>query len=97
MRVISRTRLNEFAKRYPDAKRPLDDWFRHARKARWASHNDLKAEIRSASVVRECVVFNVGGNKFRLVTYIDYEHGIVFVKAVLTHEGYDDTTIDCRR
>lgn len=96
MRVISRKALHEFAATHRAAKRPLDDWFNEVRRADWASHHDLKAAHTNASIVRDCVVFNVGGNKYRLVTWINYPARLVLIKGVFTHREYDDATLDCR-
>jgi mRNA interferase HigB len=97
MRVISRKRLREFWVEHADAERPLKDWFALVRRAQWRSHHEVKAQFRNASVVRDCVVFNIGGNKFRLVAWINYTIGVVLIKSVMTHEEYDETTVDCRR
>jgi mRNA interferase HigB len=97
MRVISRQRFHEFAEKHRDAKRPLDDWYREAKRAAWTSHQDVKAQYRNASIVRDCVVFNIGGSKFRLVAWIYYPAAIVYVKGVYTHREYDEAAFDCRR
>ncbi len=97
MRVISRKALREFSARHRAAKGPLDDWFNEVTRADWASHHDVKAQYTNASIVSDCVVFNVGGNKYRLVTWISYKAHLVLVKGVFTHREYDRATIDGRR
>jgi mRNA interferase HigB len=90
VRVITRKRLVEFAPRHKDAKVPLDDWYRVARKADWKSFEDVRRTAsNSVDQVGRYAVFNVGGNKFRLVVQIRFDWGKVFIKAVLTHKEYD--------
>jgi mRNA interferase HigB len=72
------------------AKEPLEAWDAIMRHRDYRSPNQLKAEFGSASVLGEgYVVFNVGGNKYRLLVHVRYDLGIVFVKRVLTHAEYD--------
>jgi mRNA interferase HigB len=93
MRIISRKPLREFAVRYPRAKGPLDAWFAEASRAKWASFAEVKATYRSADVVSgNRVIFDIGGNKYRLVVKMAYKCGTVYVRFVGTHEEYD--TID---
>jgi len=91
MRIISRKPLREFAKKQPRAKGPLDAWFAEASQAEWGSFADVRATYGSADVVGgNRVIFNIGGNKYRLVVKIAYNCGTVFVRFVGTHEEYDD-------
>jgi mRNA interferase HigB len=89
MRVISKPRLREFWKGYPEAKLPLENWFRVVSKTDWNSFADVKNTFRSADLFEDCVVFNIGGNKYRLVAKIRYRTKKVFVRFVLTHSEYD--------
>jgi mRNA interferase HigB len=90
MRVISRKWLNELAGRYPDAKPGLDAWFHEAENADWASPAQLKDQYATASVLKNGrVVFNVGGNKYRLVVRINYAYRVVYVRFAGTHREYD--------
>lgn len=97
MRVISRKRLREFAAAHKGAAEPLAAWYAEAVDADWTTPHDVKAHYRNASIVRECAVFNIAGNKFRLVTWINYRRRLVYIKAVFTHREYDEAAIDCRR
>lgn len=92
MRIISKRRLREFWQKVIAARSPLEGWFRvvNDKQITWADFHDVKATFASASLVGECVVFNIGGNKFRLVTKINYLTHNVFVRAVLTHAEYDE-------
>jgi mRNA interferase HigB len=92
MHVIARRTLIEFydQSRYQDAKGPLEAWFDEAKRAQWASPADVKASYRSASILKgNRVVFNIAGNKYRLVVRINYDSKTVFVRFVGTHCEYD--------
>jgi mRNA interferase HigB len=70
-------------------------WYHEVRKANWASPNEVKDQYRSASILNDGrVVFNLAGNKYRLVVWINYKHGIVYVRFIGTHKQYD--TIDAQ-
>ena|ERR1017187_7355788 len=90
MRVISRKHLNDLAKRYPDAKAGLDAWFHEAEAAEWASPAEIKSDYGNASILKGSrVVFNICGNKYRLVVSINYPYSIVYVRFAGTHAEYD--------
>lgn len=95
MRIIARRTLREFIEKrgHKDQsalKAALDAWFDEVRKAHWASTADVKRLYRTASIVSaERVVFNIKGNDYRLVTAIDFEKGIVWIKWIGTHKDYD--------
>ena len=89
MHIISRKRLREFWTRHPHAEIPLRAWHQHVRSLEWRDFAAVRATYRSADVVGKSVVFNIGGNKFRLIAEINYSRGKVFVRHVLTHEEYD--------
>ena len=88
MHVISRSRLVDFWMGHADAEAPLRTWYRIARLADWWHWGDLARSFPSADLVGKLVVFNVGGNRFRLIAYVDYAHKKVFVRSVLTHAQY---------
>jgi mRNA interferase HigB len=92
MRVISKRRLREFWKKAGSARSALEGWYRvvHNKQLTWAAFQDVQATYGSASLVGECVVFNIGGNKYRLITKINYVTHNVFIRAVLTHAEYDE-------
>jgi mRNA interferase HigB len=90
MRVIAVSTLRAFWKRYPDAEQPLKAWYEEATSASWAQPADIKAQYRSASVLKNRrVVFNIKGNDYRLIVAIVYKLQIVYVKFVGTHKEYD--------
>jgi mRNA interferase HigB len=94
MRVISRARLKRFWIRSgrQDSEGPLRAWYTHVshRSVAWRSWGDVRANFGTASPVGNCVVFNIGGNKYRLVTRILFPSQKVFILRVMTHEEYDD-------
>jgi mRNA interferase HigB len=93
VRVIALSTLKAFWEDHPehrDATDPLLAWYRHALKADWASPAEVKADFRNASVLRDGrVVFNIAGNKYRLVVWINYAYRVVYVRFVGTHAQYD--------
>jgi mRNA interferase HigB len=93
MRVISRARLREFWEipGCQDSEGPLRAWYTHVsdRSVAWRTWSDVKAAFATASQVGNCVVFNIGGNKYRLVTRVLYPSQKVFVLKVMTHVEYD--------
>jgi len=94
MRVISKSRLKEFWENsaHRDAEGPLRAWYKHvdSRTVSWHSWGDVKAAFGNASSVGNCVVFNIGGHKYRLATRILYPSQKVYILKVMTHEEYDE-------
>ncbi len=89
MRVISNSALKRFAELHPSAEMPLQGWRRVIEKNDFENWAELKSAFNSVDKVSELFVFNIGGNKYRLVTYIRFEKQIVYVKAVMDHGEYD--------
>ncbi len=90
MRIIAVKTLKLFAKKEKAAEQPLFAWYAEACKAKWKNHNELKVQIRNASVIGDKrVVFNIQGNKYRLIVDIEYRLQIVFIVWTGTHEAYD--------
>ena len=92
-RVISLKRLREFWQRHSDAEVPLRDWYRTALKANWPSLQEVRVDYPHADGVlvasgRTVTVFNMGGNKYRLVVDILYDVQVIYVCTVLTHADY---------
>ncbi|GHU37336.1 hypothetical protein AGMMS50256_35150 [Betaproteobacteria bacterium] len=94
LRVIARKALRDFwesSPAYADAVTPLTEWYRHMEKADYGTPQEIKAELRSASILKNCrVVFNIAGNKYRVVLAVDYERQIAYVRFVGTHAQYDN-------
>ena len=90
MRVISRKTLREFWERHPDARQALQSWYADVKRAAWTKPMDIKRVYRNASfVAHNRVVFNIKGNRYRVVVAINYEYGLVYIRFVGTHQEYD--------
>jgi mRNA interferase HigB len=89
MHIISLKKLREFWQIHPDAENPLRDWHRAVEHATWESFPDVRRMYRSADQVDKFTVFNIGGNKYRLIAVIHYDRKKVYVRRVLTHSDYD--------
>jgi mRNA interferase HigB len=97
MRVIAKSSLQKFWERpgCADARGPLHSWYVEAVKATWRTPQDIKDQYASASICgNNRVVFNAGGNKYRLVVEIQYQASIVWVKFVGTHAQYDRIDVE---
>ncbi len=90
MRIIARRTLREFWEKQRTAEQPLKAWYREASQGVWKSSEDIKRRYGHASFLRgNRVVFNIGGNKFRLVAHVNYEFSVLFIRFVGTHAEYD--------
>ena len=93
MHVVSMKRLREFWTQHPDAEVSLRRWYRLATKRRWENLAQVREDFPHADPVRVAsgttmTVFNVGGNRYRIVARMVYDHRVVYVKMVLTHAQY---------
>ena len=90
MWVLSRSTLEKFWKKHPDAKASLKAWLSAMKGAQFASPNDLKRLFRTVDFVgNDRAIFNVSGNKYRLIVSVDYEMGRMFIRFIGTHAAYD--------
>ena len=89
MRIISETRLREFWQCYPTAEISMREWIKVVRFADWENFADLRNTFNHADVYKNCVIFDIGGNKYRVIAKIEYQKHIVFIRFVLTHAEYD--------
>ena len=92
MRVIALRTLKRFLDEpsHDDAREPTLAWYQHVRKADWSSPSDVKRDLGSASILKDGrAVFNVAGNKYRIVVWINYPFRIVYVRFIGTHRQYD--------
>jgi len=87
--VITRKRLNEFARLYPDTRNALAQWYKLIKQTEFSSFVELRELFPSADQVGKLTVFNIGGNKIRLIAAIHYNRKKVYIRAVLTHAEYD--------
>jgi len=90
MRVIAIKRLREYWQKEPDSEKALPAWYAEAEAADWKTPADIKASYRNASVLKSRrVVFNICGNKYRLVVRIRFDHSTVYIRFIGTHPEYD--------
>jgi mRNA interferase HigB len=93
VRIIAVSTLKVFFSRspsYADAREPVMAWYRQVRAADWATPADVKRAIRSASILKDGrAVFNIAGNKYRIVVWINYPYRVVYVRFIGTHQQYD--------
>ena len=89
MHVISRKALSNFWERHPESKSALARWFKIVQRTDFASFGELRATFPSADLVGELVVFNIGGNNYRLIASIHFNRGKLYIRHVLTHSEYD--------
>ena len=89
MRVISRRTLREFWEKHSNAKTSLLLWYERISRARFQTFNELRRIFPSADLVGNFTVFNISGNNYRLITFIDYQYQMVFIRDVLIHAEYD--------
>ena len=98
MRVISKRTLREFwesSPQYEDVKSSLEVWHGETLRATWKTPQEIKAKFRSASILKNNrVVFNIAGNKYRLVVSIDYGRQACFVRFIGTHKQYDEIDVE---
>ena len=94
MRIIAKRTLRQFWELYPDAEDPLLAWYREVEKEDWSQPSQVKDKYRSASFVRDRVVFNIKGNDYRLVVRINYPYRVVYVRFVGTHKEYDEIDVE---
>jgi mRNA interferase HigB len=92
MRIIAFRTLREFWEKpeYSDSENSLRSWYHDVKSSQWMNSNELKKQYKNASIIGEGrVVFNIKGNTYRLVVYIDYEFQAIFIRFIGTHKQYD--------
>ncbi len=101
MHIISRKCLKDFWKKHNQAERALSAWYSEAKKANWTSFDDIKKMYKNADLVAENrVIFNIGGNKYRLIVKFDFQKKVAFIKFVGTHSEYNKIQageVECRQ
>lgn len=89
-RIIKVATLKEFWQKHPTAKAPLESWYAEAKKECWKTTSDIKLKYRTADFLKgDRVVFNIGGNHFRLIVKIEYRLQLIFIRFIGTHAEYD--------
>lgn len=89
MHIITRKRLLEFSKKHPDSEESLDRWYRIVKQCNYNSFTELRKTFPKADQVGKFIVFDIGGNKYRLIAYLVYAAKRVYIRHILTHPEYD--------
>ena len=89
MHIITQKRLKEFWQKHPDSENSLRNCYNLTIKSNWDNFSQLRQVFPSADLVKNLTVFNIGGNKYRLITLIDFTYKKVFIRSILTHKEYD--------
>ena len=90
MHIISKKKLKEFWLRHPASEHPLEAWFKIVRLSHYHAWAELKAAFPAVDKVNDKIIFNIGGNKYRLIAVIHFHRGKVYIRDVLTHEKYSE-------
>jgi mRNA interferase HigB len=88
--VISKKRLLEFWQTHPMAQTPLRNWFKLLSQVKPTNFAELKEVFGSVDLVKDYVIFDIGGNKFRIIAIVYFESKLVMIRHVLTHEDYNN-------
>ncbi len=88
MHVVSHKAIRIFCEEHPEARNALDYWYRVAKRASWAGFAEVKQSFNSADFVTPFVVFDIGGNKYRLIAEINFSRRVLFTRGVMTHKNY---------
>jgi mRNA interferase HigB len=89
MHVISYRKIREFIEAHPSAKAALNSWYKVTKKVQWNNLAEVKQTYPSADLVGQVIVFNIGGNNYRLIAGISYRIKTIYIKGVYTHAEYD--------
>ena len=95
MRVITLRRLKDFWEEKPDAEKALKSWYAETKAAYWQTPTVIKEKYRNASILQDSrVVFNICGNKYRLVVRINYPFSVIYIRFIGTHKEYDQIDVE---
>jgi mRNA interferase HigB len=89
MHIITKKRLQEFWEKHPDSEESLRFWYQIAKRADWSNLVNTRNDFSHADLAGICTIFNIGGNKYRLITKISYRTKKIYIRFILTHAEYD--------
>ncbi len=89
MHIISRKILRQFWEKYPDSENPLIRWFKLIKSTNIKNFDELRSIFPSADLIDDLIVFNIGGNKYRLIASIHFNRQKVYIRYILTHSEYN--------
>lgn len=97
MHILTKKTLQNFWEKFPEAENALRSWYQIAKKAQWKNLVGVRRDFPHADLAGVCTIFNIGGNKYRLITKIFYPNKKVLIRFVMTHKEYDKETYrdDC--
>jgi mRNA interferase HigB len=88
MHVVSHKAIRNFCEEHPRSCSALDRWYRVAKRAQWSSFADVKQSFNTADFVPPHVVFDIGGNKYRLIAEMNFTRRVLFIRRIMTHGEY---------
>jgi mRNA interferase HigB len=88
MHVVSHKAIRTFCEEHPQARSALDHWYRVAKRAAWLNFAEVKRSFNTADFVAPHVVFDIGGNKYRLIAEMSFSRRVLFIRAIMTHKEY---------
>jgi mRNA interferase HigB len=86
--VVSHKAIRAFCEEHPPARTALDHWYRVAKRANWSSFAEVKQSFNTADFVTPHLVFDIGGNKYRLIAEINFTRTVLFIRGIMTHKEY---------
>ncbi|MBP7960958.1 MAG: type II toxin-antitoxin system HigB family toxin [Caldilineaceae bacterium] len=89
MHIITYKRIREFGVKYPDSQASLESWYHIVRQTDYDTFSQLRQHFSSADYVDGLIVFNISGNKYRLIAAIHFNRKKVYIRAILTHSEYE--------
>jgi len=89
MHIIAYPIIKQFSKKYPDAENALNAWYNTVKETDFENFSNLRKTFPSADKVNDCTVFNIGGNKYRLIATIHFNRKKVYIRYILTHSEYN--------
>ena len=89
MELIDYELVEEFAKKHARSRSSLNMWRETTIAVRWKNFDDVKKTFRATDLYGDCVIFDIGGNKYRLIAKIEYEDEQVSINKVMTYAEYD--------
>ncbi len=92
MHIITQRRIWEAKKKYPEASQALDGWYRIIKKNQFNNFSELKKSFISVDKVKNFYVFDIGGNKLRLIANLHFQRQKIYIRYILTHKEYDKNT-----
>ena len=98
MRIISEKRLREFWQKNPESENAMREWVTPVKLAHWNNFSDVRKTFNHSDIFGGCAIFDVGGNKYRIIAKVAYQIKVVFIRFVLTHKEYDEKKwqADCK-